>query len=384
MIIFEKPYVSDELARYAEATQTPVLDNAFAREIGTRFKLNLLDEAAFAKGIAQGARLYTVSENALDWVYKNVADENLLNGIRLMKDKYALRTAVSSLYPDYFFQQVPAAALRGIDISTLKMPFILKPSVGFYSMGVYTIATAADWANALDEIDAQMAHWGDQYPASVLGDANFLLEEFIRGDEFAIDAYFNSEGKAVVLNIMKHDFTSDADVSDRLYYTGKEIIEANLSRFTDFLNTMNDIIGVRDFPVHVEVRVNAETGRILPIEYNPLRFAGWATTDLADFALGVKTYEYYLTNRTPDWQSILQGREGRIYAFVILDKPRVPLAGKRFDYNALLGHFGRVLHLRRMEDPSYPMFGLLFTDTPANDRAELDRIMASDLTEYLV
>lgn len=383
MIIFEEPFVSDELAQYAEDTQTPVLSNAFSQKLAQRFKLNLLDDAAFARGVAEGKRLYTMSENALDWVYSHITDQNLLAGIRLMKDKYATRAAIQSLYPDYFFRQVPAAELRNVDISAIKLPFILKPSVGFFSMGVYTITSPADWAAALDDIDRHMASWIDHYPASVLGDANFLLEEFIEGDEFAIDAYFDENGQAVILNIMKHDFQSAADVSDKLYYTSKEIIEARLAPFTAFLNSMNAFLKVRNFPAHIEVRVDPKNGRIVPIECNPLRFAGWCTTDLADFALNIKTYDYYLNNRRPDWNSILTNKDGLLFSFIILEKPKAPLNGKIFDFNALCARFSKVLHLRRMEEAAFPMFGLLFTQTPTANRAELDYIMQSDLTEFL-
>lgn len=382
MFIFEAPFVSDELARYAEETATPVLDNDFARELCSRYALVLQDDRTFARNISAGKRLYTVSENALDWVYRNVQDESLLNGIRLMKDKAAMRSAMKKMYPEYFFRKVPAAELRVQDISNMVFPFILKPAVGFYSMGVYTITTSRDWTDALDDIDRQIGTWKEQYPAEVLGDADFILEEFISGDEFAIDVYFNDNGEAVVLNILKHDFSSAKDVSDKLYYTSKEIILERLAPFTDFLNTANSLLQMRNFPAHVEVRV-MESGRIMPIEYNPMRFAGWGTTDLAYFAVGVRTYDYYLNDRIPDWNTLLAGKDGRIYPFVILEKPHGDMSGKVFDFDALQTDFDKVLHLRRMDNPAYPMFGVLFGDVSADDRSGLERLLRSDLTEYL-
>lgn len=383
MIIFEKPFVSDELAAYAATTQTPVLDNAFSREMTGRFDLRLLDDRAFADGIAAGGRLYTTSENALDWVYRNVRDASLLDAIRLMKDKHALRTALKPMYPDYMFLKVPVSDLPGVDVSALTLPFVLKPSVGFYSMGVYTITSKADWNAALDDIDRNMAAWTAQYPASVLGETDFLLEAFIRGEEYAVDVYFNETGEAVIVNIMKHDFTSDKDVSDRLYYTSKVIIEQRLAPFTRYFNAMNRLLGARNVPAHIEIRV-AEDGTITPIECNPMRFSGWCTTDLADFAFGIKTYDCYLNNRVPDWNAALSGKDGQIFSFVILDKPSGEAAsGIHYDYNAVSASFTKVLHLRRMEKPEYPMFGLVFTQTPSADRSELDRIMRSDLTEYM-
>lgn len=383
MLIFEKPYVSDVLAAYAAASGTPVLANDFSRGLLRHFSLNLLEEDDFAARLNAGGRLLTVSENALDWVCAHARDQALLHGVRLMKDKYALRDALRPLYPTYTFLQVPADTLERIDISTLSLPLILKPSRGFYSMGVHTVETEEDWKDALTDIKTNRVKWKAAYPASVLGEDTFLLEAFIPGDEYAIDVYFDENAEPVILNILKHDFASTKDVRDRLYYTSKEIIEEHIHPFTRVLQTINTIIKVRNFPAHIEVRITPH-GDILPIECNPLRFAGWGTTDIARFALNLNTCEYYLQNRKPDWPSLLSGKEGLLYSMIILDKPTGMTEEKAvFDYGALGADFTKVLHLRRMDKPEYPMFGFVFAQTPADSRAELDRILRSDLTEYI-
>ena len=383
MIIFDKPFVSDVIASYAAQSETPVLDNAAARDVAGRFPLRLVDERTFAGAAAAGKRLYTVSENALEWVYAHVDNKALLDGVRMMKDKHALRTALRPMYPDYFFRRVPVSRLRELDIGDIARPFILKPAVGFYSVGVYTVIDERDWFAALDDIERNMAAWKSRYPSDVLGDADFLLESFIQGEEYAVDVYFDGDGEAVIVSIMKHDFASARDVSDRLYYTSREIIRDKLAPFTQYFTAMNRYAGVRNFPAHIEIRETAD-GSLIPIECNPLRFSGWCTTDLAYYAFGVRTYEYYLENRRPDWDSLLAGKGGAIYSMIILDKPAggVP-QGVRFDYNAVNADFSQVLHLRRMEKPEYPMFGFVFARTPRENRAELDRIMRSDLSEYL-
>ena len=383
MIIFDNPYVSDVIASYAAQSKTPVLDNTFARDLTKSFDLNLMDGESFAAAVNSGKRLYTVSENALDWVYSHIADKALIKGIQTMKDKHALRAALKPMYPDYFFRQVPVARLRDIDVSSLAMPFILKPSVGFYSVGVYSIMNEQDWRAALEDIDRNTAAWKERYPASVLGNTNFLLESLIKGDEYAVDVYFDENGEAVIVNIMKHDFASAKDVSDRLYYTSAELVRDKLEVFTRYFTAMNHLLGVKNFPAHIEIRLT-ENGTIIPIECNPMRFSGWCTTDLVRFAFGIRTYELYLERRAPDWESLLAGKEGKIYSMIILDKPAAGIPkGAYFDYEAVNADFTKVLHLRRMEKPEYPMFGFVFAQTPANNRGELDRIMRSDLSEYL-
>lgn len=59
--------------------------------------------------------------------------------------------------------------------------------------------------------------------------------------------------------------------SDRLYYTGKNLIETYLKPFTKWLSHINQHLKVCNFPFHAEVRMNNDL--ITPIEFNPLRFA---------------------------------------------------------------------------------------------------------------
>lgn len=382
MIIFDKPYVSDISASYAAETKHPVLDNAYARELSARFDLNLMDEHTFAKQVSSGKRLYATSENALDWIYANIEDKELLRGIRLMKDKFALRTVLRPMYPQYLFRQVSVSQLCDVNVAELEMPFILKPSVGFFSVGVYTITNEQDWRAALADIEKNMESWKLCYPASVIGDANFLIESFIEGDEYAVDVYFDDSGEPVILNIMQHEFSSGDDVKDRLYMTSKNIISNNHIAFTHFFAAMNRIVEVKNFPAHIELRVMHD-GTIIPIECNPIRFSGWCTNEIAYHAFGIRTYEYYLENRRPDWDSLLAGKDNQIFSMILLEKPAGIASGNVFyDYDTVQANFSNVLELRRMEKPDDPMFAFVFAQTPADDRRELDRILRADLSTY--
>lgn len=381
MIILEQPYVSPEMASYLAETGTPVLDNAAARQVSPFPRLTLVDDAEFARMVNAGARLYTTSENALEWVGRHVEVEAIRNGVDSMKDKHRLRAALADLYPGYFFREIAVDELAAVDPADLPLPVVLKPVVGFFSVGVYVIATAGDWRAAVADIAARRDQWRRDYPESVVGDGRFIVEGYIDGDEYAVDAYFDGDGRAVVLNIMRHDFASAADVSDRLYYTSPEIIRSRLVAFTEFLDRAGAILGLRNFPLHAEIRLS-DAG-IIPIEFNPLRFAGWCTTDLAWFAYGLRTYEYYLGDRRPDWDALLAGREGNIYSLIILDKPAGTPDDAVLDYQKVAADFTDILHLRKIDFPGSPVFAFLFTRTPAENKAELERIMRSNLAEYI-
>ncbi|MCD8351620.1 MAG: ATP-grasp domain-containing protein [Planctomycetaceae bacterium] len=380
MIILDSSYVSPEIVAYAAATNTPVLDNDAARAASGSYEVNLLSETDFAARLNQGARLYTTSENSLGWVLAHATDPDLRRAIALMKDKAALRESLAPLYPDYRFRVVDADDLASINVDELCLPVVLKPAVGFFSVGVHIVATPEDWRRAVAAIATLRENWKSDFAAGVVDNGRFIIEEFIGGDEYAVDAYYDENGEAVVVNILRHEFSSEADVSDRLYYTSPEIIRERLGEFTDYLNRVGERLAIRDFPLHLELRLSDKG--IIPIEFNPLRFAGWCTTDLALFAYGIHTYGMYLQNRRPDWDAALKRKDGNIYSLVILDKMTADGA-RGFDWKKAKANFTEVLSARVL-GPEAPVWGFMFTRTPATAREEIDTFIQSDLREYML
>ena len=119
-------------------------------------------------------------------------------------------------------------------------------------------------------------------------------------------------------------------MSDRLYYTSADIIRRMAGPLEAWFDRLNERLGLRDYPVHVELRRDAD-GHMVPIEFNPLRFAGWCCTDISLFAWGFPTYGCYLDDRRPDWDSILPGHEDRLYTLIVLNKPAACSPVRRFD-----------------------------------------------------
>lgn len=381
MIILDKPFASQELKEYLQTSATPVLENDFAREIKKDYDLNLKNEKEFRKLLIKNKNLLTISENSLKWIYENLEDEAKISGIETMKNKAVVRKLLAGMYPDFFFAEVSAENLKNISFGSLKTPFVLKPSIGFFSVGVYAVSDEKSWNKAVEDINADIKKWKKEYCDEVIGKSSFIMEEYIEGEEYALDAYYDENGEAVILNIFKHDFSSDADVSDRLYYSSKQIIESNIKDFTAFLNCVNRFFKVKNFPLHTEIRV--KDGKIIPIEFNPMRFAGWCTTDLSYFAYGFHTCDYFFRKAKPDWETLLKEKNNKIYAFILLNKTPSCTRNKKFDYEAAAAKFKKVLCMRKIKDPNSPVFGFIFTETEEKDRNELDYIMRSDLSEFL-
>ena len=147
MIILDEPYASVPLLDWMEASAHPVLANGFTEKLvaGGR-TLNLVDADECARRLEAGERIYTNSENALAWILDHVDNPTLTDAIRLFKDKAAMREKLAPLSPGLFHKTVDRAGLEAVNVADLPLPVVLKPAVGFCSMGVYVIEEPEDWA----------------------------------------------------------------------------------------------------------------------------------------------------------------------------------------------------------------------------------------------
>ena len=381
MIVLDEPYVSEPLIAWLEESQHPVLDNAFARSIADGRALNLVSSDEAVRRIDAGERVYTNSENALAWIVESAHNESLSRAIGLFKDKAAMRAALAGLDPDLFFKSCSVDELFKLDFSQLPAPFVLKPSVGFCSMGVYAIQNREDWERALADIQQNASSWHDMYPESVIGAGSFILEGYLEGTEYALDAYFDETGRAHILNVLRHDFTSPEDTSDRMYVTSASIVRDTSTMFASWLDRVNALIGARNFPVHVEVRVS--DGHVSPIEFNPLRFAGLGGTDVSWYGYGYRTYQAFLEDDEPDFDAAFDGKTDKVYSMSLLNAPADASGDEDFDYDAFLGLFSHVLEMRPFDVKRVGNYGFLFLETDPSTSDELDFLMRSDLKEFL-
>ena len=388
MIILDKPYISEFLLDTLERNTIPVIHNDVVSEYAKGRNLNLLSEKdAINRFNGSGnPLLYTNSENSISWIENNLQNTSLPGKIKLFKNKVLFRDLIRDLFPGYFYKGIPINELESLDVSSFPLPFIVKPAVGFFSLGVYKVEKPEDWKKTVKTILKEIALIKDLYPPEVLNTSEFIIEECINGDEFAVDCYFNKDGNPIVLNIMKHIFSSGTDVNDRVYVTSKAIIQNNLNPITKFLSEIGKRAGLQNFPAHVEVRID-ENGIVAPIEVNPLRFGGWCSTpDLAWYAYGINLYEFLFQHKEPDWNSILKEKNGEVYSNIVLNNS-TGIEGKNiqsFDYEKLLSDFEKPLELRKTDFGKFPLFGFLFCETSEQNMQELDRILISDLREYVL
>lgn len=371
MFILENPYVSQLLLKTAEKNNFEILKNSVAKEFVNDYKLNLVN--------FYNEKIYSNSENSINQVLENLPNSNIARLINICKNKFEFRKNLKSVYPKFFFTEISFEDLDKTDISNFPEQFIIKPSVGFLSMGVHKVSTHSQWENVVEQIKSEVETFAKNFPETVLSSSNFIVEEIVKGDEFAVDAYFNEYGQPIILNIFLHPFASEDDVSDRAYISSKEIIGNNIKNFERVLSNIGNTLRIKNFPIHIElIKNNTE---VVPVEINPMRFAGWCTTDLAYYAYGINIYEYFQNNLKPDWGNILKGKDGKIYYFAMAETPQNIEKDKiNFDYDKLKKSFSKILDFRKINYLEKPLFAIIFGE--AQDMNEINKILQLNMTDF--
>lgn len=377
MFIFDEPFVSDLAIKTVNSNNFDVFENSIVKDKAS----NLFSKNNLKKIFNERKKIYTNSENSLDVVLSELKNTELIEWVKLFKDKVQFRKFLKTIYPDFYYKEVLYDELDSINQNELKYPLVIKPSVGFLSFGVYTIYTPNEFKNVVKKIKESMKNAKGLFPESVLNSNSFIIEDFIDGDEFAIDVYFDDQSKPVILNIFHHPFFDAFDVSDRIYLTSAKIVNDNYDLFFNLLEKIGNGLKLKNFPMHIEVRKNGNN--VIPIEVNPLRFAGWCTCDLAYYAYGINIYEYFEFNKTPDWKKIYENNKNT-YAFIMGEVP--PELNKSdiisFDIEAFKKDTNaEILDTREFDFRVKPMFCVLFVK--AEDGEKLKHVLEIDMKKYI-
>jgi hypothetical protein len=385
MILIDQPFVSDFLIETIKTNNFQLIATKEAKNLIADTNLNWISEEDAKHQFLNdpNSRIYTNSENSLTWIFENLKATNLPNQIKFFKDKFAFRELTKDLFPNFLFQKIKIDEIQDFDISEVTLPFVIKPTLGFFSIGVHIVHNKADWDIAKKELNYKALK--SIYPAEVLNTSTFIIEEYIEGEEFAIDAYYNNNGEAVVLNILHHKFSSNTDVSDRVYSTSKTIILKHKETIETFLNLIGEKARLKNFPLHLEVRID-KNNSIKPIEINPQRFGGWCTTgDLSWYAFGINSYHYFFLNKKPNWDAIFENNKDEIYSIILLNNNSGidPSEISSFNFTKLQEDLENILVIRKLDFKKYPAFGILFIKTSKENEDELEIILNSDLKSYI-
>ena len=384
MILLDKPYVSDLLKDTIKKNDYKIVATDSAKEVAKELENQFLESDEAVKYFNNNPLIYSNTENSLSWINKNLLGTDLPNKIKIFKNKALFRETLKDLYPNFKFQKYELNELLELNPEKVTYPAIIKPAVGFFSMGIYIVENKQEFSEAIASLKIELAEIKNLYPLEVMDDSEFLIEEIINGDEYAVDMYYTKEGKPVILNIYEHVFSDGKDVADRLYFTSEKVFKKTYDKFLLELEKIGKQTGVSNFPMHIEFRITPE-GVVIPIESNPLRFAGWCMTDMAFYAWGINPYEYLFNQKSPNWNEILKGKENKQYNVIIADIPRNISLDKieSINYKKFEADFSNLLNIHKTDYKTYPVFAFAFSETELDNKEEINKFLFSDLTEYI-
>ncbi|GAB0171966.1 ATP-grasp domain-containing protein [Lysinibacillus sp. CTST325] len=382
MIILDRPYVSELLADTISKNKIPVikLNEVFIPNEST-INLKKVDDLLIELEKGNSPILFN-SENGLNILSKYAPNHYLTTVTDILKNKVTFRKTLSRHYKDFFFTEVSLKELEELDPSALPFPIIVKPVIGYSSIGVHRIDKVEEYKETIKQLKFEMEVTSSEYPIEVINNQSFIIEKLIEGDEYAVDVYFTEDGEPVILNLFKRMFRHEKDMSDRIYYTSKQVINESLNKIQEFLRTISSFFALKSAPIHIEIRIDNDE-QIVPIEVNPLRFAGIGTNELGVHAYGVNACEYFFKQQKPDWENIVNQMDDSIYSFCCAEidasidcKQVVSINHEAFKLN-----FDEILEYRPMKVNEGSTFAVIFHKSP--DLNENIRLLNLDLNQYI-
>ena len=252
---------------------------------------------------------------------------------------------------------------------------MVKPNRGYFATAIKMVDSTSDLAAVRDEIEADVHKNAEVFAQTVLSDADVIIEDFIEGEEYAVDMFYDGNGKPVIVNLFHHPIPDNPDYLHALYYTSKPIFDALHDRLIDWFAYLNETLKARDFPIHAEFRVS-EAG-ITPIELNPLRYGGDGLVDLSYHAFGINAYAAFFEGEPPDWPRVWDGREDKIYTWMMgYVGTQVDVASHRPNIGAFQSLFTNILSDTVLNYEAHLGFSVIYSEE--SDLAAVNELVNTD------
>jgi hypothetical protein len=325
-------------------------------------------------------KVYVPSETSLSIVMDRMEDENYVDGINKLKNKYFCREVLAPMYPDFYFAKAFLAEIPTLDLQGKK--FVIKPLKGFFGTGVRIAEPNCDLTALAVGMKKEVQANAKFFPESILTQDEFIIEEFLTGDEYAVDMFFDEAGKPEIMNIYFHPDPAIAEYFHLMYYTNKEIFDNYLSTFTNFFNELNKIMKLKSFPIHAEFKL--QDGVMVPIELNPMRYGGFGLSDLTFNSFQLQPITSYFDNTPANWDKIWETRKENNYAWILgyngKDIDVNEMLPNHAKFNAFLTSNSSLIDYVKLDHKTNPVFSLAYIYN--KDLNKLKELLTTEFNEF--
>lgn len=321
------------------------------------------------------------SEASIELVRQKMDDVTKKNAIGILKDKFKFREILNKINPDYKFKNLKFEQIESLKVETKS---VLKPTKGCFGTAVKTITKDTDLTQIAFEIKQELTRNSDVLSREVLSENEFILEDYIEGEEYAVDMFFDHLGEPHIVNIYHHPMPKIEAYLHMIYYTNKEVFDKIYDKAMKFFRELNVILKVKNFVMHGEFRYTKN--KLLPIEINSMRFGGMGLGNLVYYSLGINPYECFKTGKTPDWNRIwgTKTHTDSIYAFFIAyNGTYVDTMQQKPNIEKLKKEFSKVLHQELFDYQNQLAFGIFCLDETSPNLKKLLNIEFNDYFEQI-
>ncbi len=325
-------------------------------------------------------KVYVPSETSLSIVMDRMLDKEYVEGINKLKNKYFCRQVLSSIYPNFYYAKANLSEISELDLQGKKV--VIKPLKGFFGTGVRIADHTTDLNKLSQEMEAEVKASAKFFPESILTQNEYIIEEYITGDEYAVDMFFDQAGKPAITNIYFHPEPKISNYFHLMYYTNKEIFDNYLETFTNFFEELNKIMQLKSFPIHAEFKL--QNGIMVPIELNPMRYGGFGLSDLTYNSFQEQPISAYFDDKAANWPAIWQVREDNNYAWILgyngqdID-PEIALPNHD-KFLAYLKQDNQLIDYVKLDHKTNPVFALAYIYN--NDLNKLRELLDTEFNDY--
>ena len=330
--------------------------------------------AASNVGFDNGQRVAITSEAAMDVVLSRL-DPVRRHAIHTLKDKLAFRKLLRPIYPDFTFASVATQDLRTLRLDPSQV-YVIKPARGAFGAGVRTIRGDADLTRLQDEIVAEMERNAAVLSQTALSSERLVVEQYITGEEYAADVFFDQDGEPVLTSTYHHPMPANPAYLHMLYYTSPRVWDLVAPQATDFFRALNTRLGVTNVAMHAEFRLHQ--GQLVPIEINALRFGGMGLGNMAHYALGINPYRHFIDGTRPDETQLVRDSRAAVF-FIAYNGATVDTATHRPDWARLRTRFTEIILEVPFDYRVQLAFGILYAREPEERISELLSIEFDDM-----
>jgi CRP-like cAMP-binding protein len=322
-----------------------------------------------------GDKVCLTSETVLAEVLGRMDDPEQYRQVLSLKDKLACRRRLALMYPDFTYKTIKLWDLPWL-VFDPGQKYVVKPVRGYFGSGVRVIERGNNLHRLADEIKQELQRNVELFSEAVLSPEDFIIEEFIQGEEYAVDMFYSSTGRPVIVNLYHHPIPPRREYLDVIYYTSAQIFEQLYEPIVEFFTRLNQSLDARSLPIHAEFKY--DQGRLTPVELNPLRYGSDGLHDLVYHAFGLNPFVCFARDIEPDWPALWRDKKDKFYAFYFAyNGANLDVATYRPHLNKFYGLFSKILSDFPLDYHHHLGFRVLFLE-----ESSLDRIMELVQVEF--